>query len=564
MNPSSALASVLVDELVRGGARHVVLCPGSRSAPLAYALLDAEASGRLTLHVRIDERSAGFVALGLAKASGLAVVVTTSGTAVANLHPAVLEAAHGSTPLVVITADRPPEMRGAGANQTTDQVGIFGSAPRWQHDLGAPDTRAGQVAGWRAVVCRALSAAGGLRGTTPGPVHLNVPLREPLVPDDDPAFADPLDGRPGGRPWVQVTPPGPVTGPDLDLGPRALVLVGDLPTGGADWGALAADLAESRGWPLIAEPSSSSARPRALPHGSLLLTCADWLSRHRPAQVLAVGRLTLSRASAALLRDPRVSVQLVSDDSIWPDPAGHVSRVHPLSALRAPAPGAPRDESWLRDWRQAGERVSAAAVDLLADPGSWPSGLAVAATVAASAPAGSTVFVGSSNPARDLDLAGGGSARVVANRGLAGIDGCVSTATGLALGASGPTYALVGDLTFVHDATGLVVGPHEPRPDLTVVVVNDDGGGIFALLEPGEPERADRFERIFGTPHGTDLKSLCAATGARYARADDPQTLVAALEAAPRGVWVVEVRVDRGGHRELHARLREVAAAAAG
>ena len=578
MNPSSALADVLVDELVRGGVRHVVLCPGSRSAPLAYALLDADSRGRLALHVRIDERSAGFVALGLAKASGPVAVVTTSGTAVANLHPAVLEASHGGVPLVLITADRPPQLRGTGANQTTDQVGIFGRSVRWQHDLGVPEQRPGQVGGWRAVVCRALSAATGARGATPGPVHLNVPLREPLVPDDDPTWVEPLEGRPGRQAWVRVSAPG-VNPADLDargrldLGPRTLVLVGDLPArpadADADWGALAAGLAQERGWPLVAEPSSGSARASALTHGSLLLTCTHWLERHLPQQVLVVGRPTLSRASAALLRDPRVSVQLVSDDDVWPDPGGQVCQVHPLSVLpplsaRAPVPQGPRDETWHQDWLGANRRVAAAVGQLLADPGTWPSGLAVAATLAACVPAGATVFVGSSNPVRDLDLAGAGAARVVANRGLAGIDGCVSTAVGLALGAGAPTYALVGDLTFVHDANGLVVGPHEPQPDLTVVVVNDDGGGIFTLLEPGAPEREDRFERIFATPHGTDLRQLSAALGATHVLVSDRAQLASIAAKRPRGVTVLEVRLDRGAHRALHARLRQAAAGAAG
>ncbi|MGL4178247.1 MAG: 2-succinyl-5-enolpyruvyl-6-hydroxy-3-cyclohexene-1-carboxylic-acid synthase, partial [Dermatophilaceae bacterium] len=246
MNPSTALATVLVDELVRGGVREVVLCPGSRSAPLAYAVLEAERAGRLRLHVRVDERSAGFLALGLAKGflgqDGLAgpptAVVTTSGTAVANLHPAVLEAHHAGVPLVVVSADRPHELRGTGANQTTTQPGLFGRATRFDADLPAPDCRPGQQASWRSTVCRALAAASGVTGADPGPVHLNIALREPLVPDiplgshalrvrqehpdesgrnsaltgrdaPDPAetgaddgWPESLDGRPGGAPWV--------------------------------------------------------------------------------------------------------------------------------------------------------------------------------------------------------------------------------------------------------------------------------------------------------------------------------------------------------------------------
>lgn len=560
MNPSTALSAVLVDELVRGGVRHVVLCPGSRSAPLAYALFDADAAGRLTLHVRIDERSAGFVAVGLAKATGPVAVVTTSGTAVANLHPAVLEASHGGVPLVVITADRPPELRGTGANQTTQQVGFFGPATRWVHDLGTPDTRPGQVAGWRSTVSRALAAATGVRGTPPGPVHLNVPLREPLVPDDDPTFVDPLDGRGGGQPWVQVAR-GKPSAPSPVLGERTLVLVGDLPDRGTDWGALAADLAEANGWPLVAEPSSGGAQARALPSGSLLLTCADWIEQHRPEQVLVVGRVTLGRAAAVLLRDVRTSVELVSDDLTWPDPAHRVSRVHPLAALLDPVAQGSLDPTWQPAWHRAGVRIQAAVGALL--DGQWPSGPAVAATVSAALPSGATLFAGSSNAVRDLDLVSVGGPRVVANRGLAGIDGCVSTAAGLALGGGGPTYALVGDLTFVHDANALVVGPGEPHPDLTVIVVNDDGGGIFGLLEPGAPQHAGPFERVFGTPHGTDLQKLSAATGSRHVLADSREALEAAIAPTPRGVSIVEVELDRGGHRQLRDELYAAAAAAA-
>src|SRR6478752_9782272 len=212
VNPSTALATVLVDELARHGVREAVLCPGSRSAPLAYALQDAERQGRIRLHVRVDERSAGFLALGLAKLTRRPVpVVTTSGTAVANLHPAVLEASHAGVPLLVLTADRPQELRGTGANQTTDQGGFFGAAVRWSHELAAPERRAGQNGSWRSVVARACVAARGDLSGDAGPVHVNVPLREPLVPtpdtDGNHGWPDGLAGRPGGAPWVQVAAP---------------------------------------------------------------------------------------------------------------------------------------------------------------------------------------------------------------------------------------------------------------------------------------------------------------------------------------------------------------------
>ncbi len=574
MNPSSALAQVLVDELVRQGVREVVLCPGSRSAPLAYAVQEAERRGRLRLHVRVDERSAGFLALGLAKASRVpAAVVTTSGTAVANLHPAVLEAHHGVVPLIVLSADRAPELRDTGANQTTTQPGIFGGALRWSHELGAPETRPGQVPGWRSTVARAVAAATGVLGGIPGPVHLNVPLREPLVPTEG-HWSEPLEGRSDGRPWTAL--PSASTGAawaaDLGEGPmpdeaRTLVVVGDLPEPAQAGAAL--EWAARRGWPVVAEPFATAPRgsgPGAMPHGSLLLTCSEWLEAHQPQRVVTVGRITLSRAVAALLRRPAVRVENIAATPEWADPSGVVAQVHPWSVVGrpglAPSEGLGNDDSWVTEWYDAGRTVAKA---IAAEGFPWPTGLAVASTVAGALPSGASLFVGSSNAVRDLDLGvaeWADDVAVYANRGLAGIDGCVSTAAGLALGGDRPAYALVGDLTFLHDTNGLLLGPGEPVPDLTIVVANDDGGGIFTLLEPGEPERAPDFERVFGTPTGADLEALCAAHGVAFQRAVSADSLAATVAATPQGIRVVEVRVDRSGHREVHAWLRAIAAKA--
>ncbi|HET7763061.1 MAG TPA: 2-succinyl-5-enolpyruvyl-6-hydroxy-3-cyclohexene-1-carboxylic-acid synthase [Phycicoccus sp.] len=577
MNPSTAIASVLVDELVRGGVREIVLSPGSRSAPLAYAASVAEAEGRLRLHVRVDERSAGFLALGLSKGSGGApvAVVTTSGTAVANLHPAVLEAHHAGVPLVVVSADRPHELRGTGANQTTHQPGLFRESVRWAVDLPAPDRRAGQVPSWRATVCRALAAATGASGPggsgRPGPVHLNVCLREPLVPDEDPsadAWPDSLDGRPVGAPWVAVAPRRDVPADPPGHVDRTLVLVGALPDG-VDASAVV-DWAARQAYPLVAEPFGPRAlREAAVRHGSLLLTAAEWVDAHAPERVVVVGRPTLSRAVAALLRRPGLVVEaVVAGGGPWPDPSHVVARVHPWSALAADAPaepaGAPAPASdWAREWADAGCALAAALGD---SPSPWGTGPGVAAVLASALPEDATVVVGSSNPVRDLDLAAAGAVggRVVANRGLAGIDGLVSTATGVALATGRPTWAVLGDLTFLHDSGGLLVGPDEPRPDLTLVVVNDDGGGIFSTLEPGEPGRATGFERVFGTPTGTDLAALCAAHGIRHALAESATDLARLVARPYEGVSVVEVRTDRATHRDAHADLRARARTALG
>jgi 2-succinyl-5-enolpyruvyl-6-hydroxy-3-cyclohexene-1-carboxylate synthase len=576
VNPSTALATVLVDELVRGGVRDAVLAPGSRSAPLAYALQAADLAGRLRLHVRVDERSAGFLALGLSKGSGgiPVPVVTTSGTAVANLHPAVLEAHHAGVPLVVLSADRPHELRGTGANQTTAQPGIFGSSVRLDADLPAADAvPAGDIttaAGWRSRVCRALAAASGVLGGDPGPVHLDVAFREPLVPDPDEELPAPLAGRPHGGPWVELEPvtgAPPGTAAPVEDVERTLVVLGDV--GDPARGRQALAWAAGRGYPVVAEPFAGPlGRAAAVPHGPLLLTVDGWLDEHRPDRVVVVGRVTLARPVARLLRRPDVRVEVVASTTEWSDPSHRAARVHPWSALAEAhvdeTARRPRS-TWSWEWERAG-RVLADAVAAQGLP--WPSGLAVAAAVHDAVTADGALVVGSSNPVRDHDLAtagrsgSGADVPVFANRGLAGIDGIVSTAVGVALGTGGPTHALLGDLTFLHDANGLLIGPGEPRPDLTIVVVNDDGGGIFTTLEPGEPERADRFERVFGTPTGTDLAALCRAHDVGHDVADTDEALRRLLGERPRGIRVVEVRVDRAGHRRAHEALRTTAAAA--
>ena len=585
MNPSTALAQVLVDELIRGGVREVVLSPGSRSAPFAYAVQQAEREGRLRLHVRVDERTAGFLALGLAKGSGTPVpVITTSGTAVANLHPAVLEAHHTGVPLVVLSADRPAELRGTGANQTTVQPGMFGSAVRWSADLPAPELIESVGAFHRSSVCRALAAArgdlvGGALSGAGGPVHLNVAFRDPLAPDtaerliarsESEERSDELSerainrvvhaGRPDGEPWV-LTPVGrAVAGQSvLEHVPRTLVVLGDLATS-----ALTSDSvlewADRRGYPVIAEPFGDHDRSTLMPHGPLVLTHPEWLEKHIPERVLVVGRVTLSRAVAALLRTEGLRVELCTANPDWSDP-GHVAHaVHPIAVFPDTHDRSP-DSAWLEAWHGAGSAVAQAVQD---QPLPWGTGLAVASVVGATMPEGAQLFVGSSNPVRDLDL---GMRRespitVIANRGLAGIDGCLSTAIGLALTTDAPSYAWVGDLTFLHDSNALAIGPGEPRPDLTILVTNDGGGGIFRTLEHGAPERRDDFDRIFGTPTGTDFEALCRAHGIRHLLAKTREAVAEALSATPAGITVVEVPIDAESHRGAHEHLRRIASKA--
>ena len=587
------VASAIIAEAVAGGVTDVVLCPGSRSAPFAYAALAAQLGGTLRLHVRVDERSAGFLALGLAKVSRRpALVITTSGTAVANLHPAVLEAHHGHVPLIVISADRPAHLRGTGANQTTLQPGMFGTALRHEIDLMAEETTECAAA----AISAAISAA---TAHDPGPVHLNVCLGEPLVPSHWP-----LPGAPGSAARAGARhsePPGgsapeppsigvPQSIPDIE---RTLVVLGDL-VDGHDRPSVSA-WARLRDYPLIAEPFGLRHSDIALPHGPLLLTVTSWLDAHAPERVLVVGRVTLSRPVTALLRRAGVQVAAITDLSWTPDPVGVVGSTFPLAAVLAEAAGTnrhagPAEGTWSAQWRDAGRRVARAVAGLAGNSGdgrgdiegevedaevlvgAWGTGLAVAATVANALPEGATLIVGPSNSVRDLDLGAAGFAdgvQVVANRGLAGIDGVLSTAIGIALSMSDETgaggrvasFALVGDLTFLHDTNALLIGPHEERPDLTIVVINDDGGGIFTLLEPGAPQRQPAFERVFGTPTGTDIGALCRAHGIPHRRIASAAQLRAELGAAPRGIRVLEVPIERTGHRAAHARLREVAAA---
>ncbi|USQ76927.1 2-succinyl-5-enolpyruvyl-6-hydroxy-3-cyclohexene-1-carboxylic-acid synthase [Ornithinimicrobium cryptoxanthini] len=592
MNGSTALAAVLVDELVRCGVREVVLAPGSRSAPLAYAVQAAERAGRLRLHVRVDERSAGFLALGLAKISRRpAVVITTSGTAVANLHPAVLEAHHASVPLIVLSADRPDELRGTGANQTTVQPGIFAGAVRWEHDLthswGGSEC-AGPILGvvraahpaWRTTVDRAWAAATGVLGQEPGPVHLNVAFRDPLapqlpVPSDLP---EDLVGRLNGASWtVLPTPPsGPndlAASPGQDAaassgadgahrvaGPATLMVLGDLPDPVLAEQALAVAVAQA--WPVVAEPFGAGDRSTVLPHGSLVLTASDWLDAHAPERVLVVGRCTLNRETGALLRRPGIRVEAVTPNGTWPDPSHSVEQVHGWSALDADTDGlVGQDPAWAQAWRDAAHRMDAAVAAVLSD--SWPSGPAVAQALLGALTEDDLLVLGSSNAARDIDRAGvaGRSLMVTGSRGLAGIDGTNATAVGIALASPGrPVTALVGDLTFLHDINGLLIGPDEPRPDLTIVVVNDDGGGIFSTLEYGEPDRADDFERVFGTPTGADLRALASAYSVGFERIETPGDLHEALATRPSGIRVLEVVVPRAEHRDLRETLTRTVA----
>ncbi len=534
----------MVAELVALGVREAVLAPGSRSAPLAYVLAAADRDGRLRLHVRVDERTAAFLALGLAKESQNPVaVLTTSGTAVANLHPAVLEAWHSHLALVVVTADRPQAMVNTGANQTTHQDQLFTPHLRARATLtdAIEDSRT-----WRFETARLVAAATGVRSRTPGPVHLDLQLSEPLAPTEPAGdFATPA-----------LTPtritstlkPGPAT--VLEPGPRTVVLAGDARP---EIGRAAAELAAAAGVPLLAEPSSN-ARAGVTAIATYRLILASPLAA-AVERVVMVGHPTLSRPVTRLLGRPDVELVVVSPYADWTDPGRNADLV--TDAVRWAEPG---EAGWLRSWHQADAELTDRLDRLLAEQDGL-TGPAVARTLWAGLTGTDVLFAGSSNPIRDLDLVARtpGAPVVYANRGLSGIDGSVSTATGIALAAGRPTHAVLGDVTTVHDLTGLVVGPDEPRPDLRLIVVNDDGGSIFATLEHGDPTRAAAFERVFATPHRLGFEALAAAVGADYRRVSDRPQLSAGLRGSPRGLEIVEVVVDRTGRRQLDQKITRLA-----
>ncbi|MGH9001220.1 MAG: 2-succinyl-5-enolpyruvyl-6-hydroxy-3-cyclohexene-1-carboxylic-acid synthase [Acidimicrobiia bacterium] len=535
---NSMFCRTLVDEWVRAGLRHAVAAPGSRSSPLALALADDE---RVRLHVVLDERSAAFVALGAARASGAPVaVLSTSGTA-AHFHPAVLEARHGRVPLLVCTADRPAELQATGAPQTADQVNLYGDAPRHFVHL-APDPHPAAVAAWRPTAARAWWEAA---GPPAGPVHLNLAFRDPLVPAGE---ATEVPGRPDGRPWIAQIPARRRMPTEAEIefltgaaarAERGAVLAG--------WGSgdpeVVCRLAATLGWPLLADPLSGARRgPAAVSTYEALLRSESFAAAHRPDLAVRVGApLTSKLAGAWVDGAPQV---LVDPDDAWLDPARAACDrlvadpsallAAVLGRLEAASPGGPRQETdWAHSWRAA-EAAARAALDDHLDRSEDLFEGRVARDLYATLPAGATLVVGSSMPVRDVESFARprDGLAVMASRGLNGIDGFTSTVTGVAAAGPGPTVGLCGDLTFLHDLGG-VSAAERLGVSAVVVVVDNDGGGIFSFLPQADVLDSDRFEALFGTPHGLDLGAVARALGAAGAqRLDKAGDLVPALGGA--------------------------------
>lgn len=554
---AATFCATLVDEWLRGGVRHAVVAPGSRSTPLALALA-ARAGDELALHVFHDERSASFAALGLGRATGVpAVLLCTSGTAAANFHPAVVEAHQDEVPMIVCTADRPPELRDVAAPQTIEQVGLFGASVRWAVDPGVPDDAVRGT--WRSLAARSVLDACGPR---PGPVHLNLPFRDPLVGTPGPL----PDAAADGGAWHPTFVGTPVLD-EASLASLAALL--DQQRGVIVAGAAAGDpeavhaLAEATGWPVLADPRSGCRLPRATTVGAFdaVLRHAGFAADHAPTVVLRLGYAPASKVLMQWLLASGARQVQVHATPAWIDPDHRVVRVvaDPTALCRALAlrvRGA-AGTTWAARWRRA-ESVAQAALDAGTAALSEP---AIARTVGASVPDGGSLVVSSSMPVRDVEwyVAPRHGLTVHANRGANGIDGVVSTAVGVALASGAPTALLIGDLAFLHDANGLLALAGR-TVDLTIVVVDNAGGAIFSFLPQRAQLPVERFEQLFGTPTGTDPAAVARAHGLEVVEAATLDDVRAAV--ARRGTKVVVVRSDRNANVAAHDALHRAVQAA--
>jgi 2-succinyl-5-enolpyruvyl-6-hydroxy-3-cyclohexene-1-carboxylate synthase len=614
----ATFAATLVDEWVRAGVTHAVVCPGSRSTPLALAVT---AHDGLAVQVHHDERSAGFLALGLGLATGRpALVIVTSGTAAAELHPAVVEAHQAGVPLVVCTADRPPELQDVGGPQVIDQTHLYGRAVRWFADPGVPVADGADR--WRPLAARAVAEATGDR---PGPVQLNLAFREPLV-----GTVGPLPAARRHGPWTRLVVPAssssavpsavatdvhsalPATVPSAVVGElaglagrRGVLVAGE---GSGDGDAVHA-VATALGWPVLADPRAPAWRPgpATIAHLDALLRSPVAAERLRPEVVVRLGPPPASRVVGEWLAASGAEEVVVAGRS-WSDPAGTAGTVvraepNPVVAAWAATPTtADPPAGWLTAWQAAGaaaagalaghldapapggDAIPVAGAELASVPapgdavpalgGGVPGGApadggatepGVARAAVAALPDGAWLVVSSSMPVRDVEryAVPRTGVRIAANRGANGIDGVTSTAVGVAAGTGGPTALLIGDVAFLHDANGLL-GAAGRGIDLVVVVVDNDGGGIFSFLPQARSVGGERFERLFGTPHGLDLVAVAAAFGVEARRLDDGAEVAGAVRDAldKGGVHVLVVRTDRAANVAVHQRLDDAVAAA--
>ncbi len=504
MNQSTKLARTIVRQIIEAGVTDVVISPGSRNAPLTIALFAASQRNLITIHTRIDERTAAFFALGITKASGRPVaIICTSGTAVANYHPAVLEASHSNLPLLVITADRPAELRRTGANQTTEQARIFGKAVRYFADISGP----------------AYPMELPFNSLKSGPVHLNVQFAEPLNSDDDTDWlAD-----------IAIKPPKDFTrkeaGTFYTKSTRGVLVIGH------DRGGLSVSdvnkFATQLGWPVISEDPLSF--PEAISHASIFLTSQPITDELAPDTVVVIGRTTLSRSVNRLISNARKTI--VVDPRILTVDSDRSAdqKFSSLPIVEVPA----ADSEYTARWKKYADR----AAKMVGDLSAWSEAL-VAREIGASIPSGTTIFISSSRPIRDIEgfAAARSGVETFANRGLAGIDGNISTALGIASQRE-RTIAILGDLSFLHDLTGLI---HDEKINLTFVVINNNGGGIFSTLSH---RGVAGFETIFGTPHNLDLAKIATAFGLKVHTVSNAGDLRTAIAGPVEGISLVVVDV---------------------
>jgi 2-succinyl-5-enolpyruvyl-6-hydroxy-3-cyclohexene-1-carboxylate synthase len=532
--------ATLVDEWIRLGVRHAVVAPGSRSTPMALALVDRP---EIAVHVVHDERSAAFVALGLGVDGAPALLLCTSGTAAANFFPAVVEARLSEVPMIVLTADRPEELRGVGAPQTIDQIDLYGRHVVWSRDPGVPDDSERSL--WRELAVDAWSHA------RTGPVQLNLAFREPLL------------GRAGELPEPTGSPMPERRGRQTDPVPALAVERGVILVGGRS-GVDAEDvlaLRERTGWPIVADPTSAlRPHPGVIATADGILRSAAFAEAHRPDVIVRIGRPAASKVLAqwthASTRAGSVLVQVGGPGVI--DPDHDVSAVCSIeSLLHVPSPTGSGPSAWRGSWEEADAAADAAIAETIAgfqeltEPG-------VARVVADHLPDGAELTVASSMPVRDLEWFGGRRARAWANRGANGIDGVTSTALGRAL-TGRPSVVLLGDLAFVHDSSALVALA-ERGADLRVVVVDNDGGGIFSFLPQASSLPTERFEQLFGTPLGVDVVALATAHGLEARSVERSDELIEQMETP--GPWVACVPSDRAHNVVVHDALHRAVVAA--
>jgi 2-succinyl-5-enolpyruvyl-6-hydroxy-3-cyclohexene-1-carboxylate synthase len=556
ITPAATFCATLVDTWVACGVRHACIAPGSRSTPMALAIA---ARSDLAVHIFHDERSASFAALGLGRATGTpALLLCTSGTAAAQFHAAVIEAHQDDVPLIVMTADRPPELRGVAAPQTIDQTHLFGHSVRWFADPGVPDSASAHT--WRPLARRAWDAS---TGTWSGPVHINLPFRDPLVGEPGPL--------PAAAEQLAVVPRRSLDRADLAAVAARLDAHRGVVVAGRGSAAAVLDLAESLGWPVLADQRSGIGvdHPNVIEAFDEVLRHPRFAADHTPTVVLHVGMPISSKVTNAFLAGSGAfHIQLQSSGG-WIDPDYTISArivgdvdviAHSLIGTATGATNTP----WLARWRRAGERAGLA-IDQIVDGDPGLNEPKISRDLLAALPDGSALVVSSSMPIRDMESYGRPRHGVEthANRGANGIDGVTSTAVGVALAdLTRPVTLLIGDVAFLHDTNGLLGLAGRPVR-LTIVVIDNDGGGIFSFLPQRDAVGDERFEQLWGTPHGVDIPALSRAHGIPVETIESSAELISSLSSPPSsGARLLYLRTNRAEnvaiHHAIHDAVRRV------